>query len=127
MPATKPPTVERNANRSGAGRLLHDGAGTHAGAEDGHLKSRVIKRSLVVGGHKTSVSLEDVFWNDLRSIAESRKLNLSKLVASIDANRQHCNLSSAIRLFVFENNRDRREEEPQAPSTNEPGKASVRR
>lgn len=70
---------------------------------DGHLKSRVIKRSLVVGGHKTSVSLEDVFWNELRSIAEDRHLHLSQLVGSIDADRQHCNLSSAIRLFVFEN------------------------
>lgn len=72
-------------------------------AGDGHLKSRVIKRSLVVGGHKTSVSLEDVFWNELRWIAENRHLHLSQLVGSIDADRQHCNLSSAIRLFVFQN------------------------
>ena len=69
---------------------------------DGHLKSRVIKRSLVVGGHKTSVSLEDVFWNELRAIAHNRGLHLSQLVGSIDADRQYCNLSSAIRLFVFE-------------------------
>lgn len=72
-------------------------------ASDGHLKSRVIKRSLVVGGHKTSVSLEDVFWNELRWIAGNRHLHLSQLVGSIDADRQHCNLSSAIRLFVFQN------------------------
>lgn len=72
-------------------------------ASDGHLKSRVVKRSLVVGGHKTSVSLEDVFWNELRWIADNRHLHLSQLVGSIDADRQHCNLSSAIRLFVFEN------------------------
>jgi predicted DNA-binding ribbon-helix-helix protein len=70
---------------------------------DGHLKSRVMKRSLVVGGHKTSVSLEDVFWNELRWIAGNRHLHLSQLVGSIDADRQHCNLSSAIRLFVFQN------------------------
>jgi len=70
---------------------------------DGHLKSRVIKRSLVVGGHKTSVSLEDVFWHELRAIAHERHLPLSQLVGSIDAGRQHCNLSSAIRVFVFEN------------------------
>lgn len=70
---------------------------------DGHLKSLVIKRSLVVGGHKTSVSLEDVFWNELRWIAKNRHLHLSQLVGRIDADRQHGNLSSAIRLFVFQN------------------------
>ncbi len=75
-------------------------------SSDGHLKSRVVKRSLVVGGHKTSVSLEDVFWNALRSIAHERHLHLSELVGSIDSERQHCNLSSAIRLFVFEHLRD---------------------
>jgi predicted DNA-binding ribbon-helix-helix protein len=71
-------------------------------SDDGHLKSRVIKRSLVVGGHKTSVSLEDVFWNALRTIAHNRGIHLSQLVGTIDSERQHCNLSSAIRLFVFE-------------------------
>jgi predicted DNA-binding ribbon-helix-helix protein len=71
-------------------------------SDDGHLKSRVIKRSLVVGGHKTSVSLEDVFWNALRTIAHNRHIHLSQLVGTIDSERQHCNLSSAIRLFVFE-------------------------
>ena len=75
-------------------------------AADGHLKSRVIKRSIVVGGHKTSVSLEDLFWHALRSIAQSRGLHLSQLVGSIDAERQHGNLSSAIRLFVFQHSRN---------------------
>lgn len=69
---------------------------------DGHLKSRVVKRSLVVGGHKTSVSLEDVFWNALRLIAHNRHVTLSEMVGNIDSERQHCNLSSAIRLFVFD-------------------------
>lgn len=79
-------------------------------SSDGHLKSRVIKRSLVVGGHKTSVSLEDVFWNELRMIAHDRHLHLSELVGSIDSERQHCNLSSAIRLFVFEHSRHHAED-----------------
>jgi predicted DNA-binding ribbon-helix-helix protein len=70
--------------------------------ENGHLKSRVVKRSLVVGGHKTSVSLEDAFWYELRAIAQRRHMHLSQLVGAIDAERRHCNLSSAIRLFVFE-------------------------
>lgn len=68
----------------------------------GYLRSRVLKRSIVVGRHKTSVSLEDVFWQELRSIAHDLGLHLSQLVARIDADRQHGNLSSAIRLFVFE-------------------------
>jgi predicted DNA-binding ribbon-helix-helix protein len=71
-------------------------------ASEGHLKSRVVKRSLVVGGHKTSVSLEDAFWLELRAIAQSLGVHLSQLVGSIDLERQHSNLSSAIRLFVFE-------------------------
>ncbi len=68
----------------------------------GYLRSRVLKRSIVVGRHKTSVSLEDVFWQELRQIARDLGLHLSQLVARIDAERQHGNLSSAIRLFVFE-------------------------
>lgn len=68
----------------------------------GHLRSQVTKRSLVVGGHKTSVSLEDAFWLELRSIAHNLGVHLSQLVGSIDSERQHSNLSSAIRLFVFE-------------------------
>jgi predicted DNA-binding ribbon-helix-helix protein len=73
---------------------------------DGHLRSRVIKRSLVVGGHKTSVSLEDAFWIELRSIAQTIGVHLSQLVGSIDSERQYNNLSSAIRLFVFEYRRN---------------------
>lgn len=68
----------------------------------GYLRSRVLKRSIVVGRHKTSVSLEDVFWQELRHIAHDLGLHLSQLVARIDAERQHGNLSSAIRLYVFE-------------------------
>lgn len=68
----------------------------------GYMRSRVLKRSIVVGRHKTSVSLEDVFWQELRNIAADSGMHLSQLVARIDAERQHGNLSSAIRLFVFE-------------------------
>jgi predicted DNA-binding ribbon-helix-helix protein len=62
----------------------------------------VFKRSIVVGGHKTSVSLEDAFWNGLKEIAAERHMNLSELVAEIDVQRQHGNLSSALRLFVLD-------------------------
>lgn len=65
------------------------------------MTSRVVKRSIVLAGHKTSVSLEDAFWNGLREIAGERRIALSNLVAAIDRDRQLGNLSSAIRLFVL--------------------------
>ena len=69
------------------------------------MKSPVVKRSIVIAGHKTSVSLEDAFWKALKDIANGRKLTLSDLVASIDTDRHHGNLSSAIRLFVLDHYR----------------------
>jgi predicted DNA-binding ribbon-helix-helix protein len=71
------------------------------------MKSPVVKRSIVIGGHKTSVSLEDAFWKGLKEIATARGLTLSDLVAAIDSERQHGNLSSAIRLFVLDHYRNR--------------------
>jgi predicted DNA-binding ribbon-helix-helix protein len=70
------------------------------------MKSPVIKRSIVIAGHKTSVSLEDAFWKGLKEIADDRNLTLSDLVSSIDTDRQHGNLSSAIRLFVLDHFRN---------------------
>lgn len=69
------------------------------------MKSPVVKRSIVITGHKTSVSLEDAFWSGLKDIASSRNMTLSELVASIDADRRQGNLSSAIRLFVLDHYR----------------------
>jgi predicted DNA-binding ribbon-helix-helix protein len=66
------------------------------------MKSPVVKRSIVIAGHKTSVSLEEAFWQGLKDIAESRRMTLSDLVGAIDAGREHANLSSAIRLFVLD-------------------------
>jgi predicted DNA-binding ribbon-helix-helix protein len=65
------------------------------------MKSPVIKRSIIIAGHKTSVSLEDAFWKGLKDIATDRHMTLSDLVATIDSGRPHGNLSSAIRLFVL--------------------------
>ena len=70
------------------------------------MKSPVIKRSIVIAGHKTSVSLEDAFWTSLKDIADDRNVTLSDLVSSIDTDRQHGNLSSAIRLFVLRSYQD---------------------
>jgi len=69
------------------------------------MKSPVVKRSIVIAGHKTSVSLEDAFWKGLKDIANGREVTLSDLVASIDTDRRHGNLSSAIRLFVLDHYR----------------------
>jgi predicted DNA-binding ribbon-helix-helix protein len=66
------------------------------------MKSPVVKRSIVVAGHKTSVSLEEAFWNGMKEISGLRNMTLSELVGEIDGNRQQGNLSSAIRLFVLD-------------------------
>ena len=66
------------------------------------MKSPIIKHSVVVDGHKTSVSLEDQFWDSLRELADEANVPLGKLVEQIDEGRKHANLSSAIRLFVLE-------------------------
>jgi predicted DNA-binding ribbon-helix-helix protein len=65
------------------------------------MNSANIKRSIVRNGQKTSVSLEDEFWDGLREIAATQKAKLSTLVRQIDQGRQGNNLSSAIRVFVF--------------------------
>jgi len=66
------------------------------------MKSLVVKRSIVVSGHKTSVSLEDAFWRGIKEIASGRNITLSDLVTTVDSDRQQGNLSSAIRLFVLD-------------------------
>jgi predicted DNA-binding ribbon-helix-helix protein len=68
-------------------------------------RSSVIKRSIVVAGHKTSVSLEDAFWQGLKEIAGRRESTLSDIVAAIDGERSYGNLSSAIRLYVLDHYR----------------------
>jgi predicted DNA-binding ribbon-helix-helix protein len=70
-------------------------------------KSLVVKRSIIVAGHKTSVSLEDAFWKAVKEIASVHGTTVSNLVSSIDTRREHGNLSSAIRLYVLDFYRDR--------------------
>ena len=69
------------------------------------MKSLVAKRSIAIAGHKTSVTLEEAFWNGLKEIASDRNLTLSELVSAIDSERPNANLSSAIRLFVLDHYR----------------------
>jgi predicted DNA-binding ribbon-helix-helix protein len=66
------------------------------------MGSTIVKRSIVLAGHKTSVSLEDAFWKSLKQIAISRGTTLSGLVTSIDVERRQGNLSSCLRLFVLD-------------------------
>jgi predicted DNA-binding ribbon-helix-helix protein len=71
------------------------------------MKSPVVKRSIVIGGHKTSVSLEGPFWMSMKEISAERQMTLSHLVGEIDSIRQQGNLSSAIRLYVLDHFRSR--------------------
>ena len=65
------------------------------------MKSLVVKHSVNLDGHRTSISLEEVFWTALKDIAHERCETLKNLITSIDANRQSANLSSALRIFVL--------------------------
>jgi predicted DNA-binding ribbon-helix-helix protein len=75
------------------------------------MRSAVVKHSVVIAGRKTSVSLEDDFWESLRQIAHARGETLSHLINRINANRQFANLSSALRLFVLGFYRDQPQRE----------------
>ena len=72
------------------------------------MKSSVIKRSVMVGGHHTSISLEDEFWSWLKEIARARGASLAQILIEIDTTREQKNLSSAIRLFVLSHVRDQK-------------------
>jgi predicted DNA-binding ribbon-helix-helix protein len=82
-------------------------AGNKRSRTEGPLgrKSAIVKRSIELHGHKTSVSLEDQFWDGLRDIAERTRTPLPMLLQTIDAQRGYANLSSAIRVYVLEHHR----------------------
>lgn len=65
------------------------------------LSGRTVKHSLAIAGHRTSISLETAFWEELKTIAKARGQPLARLVAAIDAQRGGANLSSALRVFVL--------------------------
>lgn len=70
-------------------------------AADQFISGRVVKRSLAVAGHRTSVSLESAFWEELKRIALEKGCSLAALVAEVDAARGEANLSSALRVFAL--------------------------
>ncbi|QGM94664.1 ribbon-helix-helix domain-containing protein [Methylocystis rosea] len=69
---------------------------------------RVVKHSVIIAGHRTSVSLEDAFWRALKDIAAQEDVSLAALIARVDAGRGEANLSSALRVFVLERIQQRR-------------------
>jgi predicted DNA-binding ribbon-helix-helix protein len=81
-----------------------------------HRPSAVVKRSVVVAGHKTSVTLEDAFWTVLKDIARSRDMTLSAIIGQIDHEPHSGNLSSTIRLFVLEEARARQQASRMPPA-----------
>lgn len=66
-------------------------------------RSAIVKRSLTISGHRTSVSIEDAFWRRLKTLATARGRSIGAMIAEIDAARGGANLSSAIRVYVLEN------------------------
>jgi predicted DNA-binding ribbon-helix-helix protein len=71
------------------------------------MKSAIVKRSVVIAGQKTSVSLEDSFWSALKELAAEQNVPLCELVTRVNARRSGGNLSSALRLFILEHFRER--------------------
>jgi predicted DNA-binding ribbon-helix-helix protein len=76
------------------------------------MQSANVKRSIVIRGHKTSVTLEEPFWSGLWEIARGKGYTLGRLVAEIDSERAGSNLSSAIRMYVLEHFRALHEMRP---------------
>ena len=66
------------------------------------MKSQVIKRSVMIDGHKTSICLEDAFWSSLKAIAQAQGATVAQTITTIDKTREQSNLSSAVRLFVLD-------------------------
>lgn len=80
------------------------------------MKSMIVKRSILRDGHKSSVSLEDEFWTELRKIADRENMTVSALVGKIDQDGNSGNLSSAIRVFILNDFRTRSLADGQRPA-----------
>ncbi|QZO00725.1 ribbon-helix-helix domain-containing protein [Chenggangzhangella methanolivorans] len=99
--------VDALGSRQAEGIVVQGILAGESAAEPREFNPDIVKRSVVVAGHKTSVSLEDAFWHALKDIARERSVSLRGLVAEIDASRRGGNLSSAVRLFVLDHYRRR--------------------
>ena len=78
-------------------------------SETGNPSTDIIKHSVSIAGHRTSVSLERKFWELFQESAKRQSLSINELITEIDATRQG-NLSSAIRLYVLEELLDEKSE-----------------
>ncbi len=83
-----------------------DSKGLQVSGEDDRLR----KRSVLIAGHKTSLSLEPVFWRALKQAAAEEAVSINKLVEHIDRQRRS-NLSSAVRVFLFKRYRSASDED----------------
>ena len=90
------------------------------------MNSTVKKRSIVIGSHKTSISLEDKFWICLRQIARERSTTASELIGMVDEMRNGGNLSSTIRVFVLNHYRNTVESNQILPANEEGGDLPTR-
>ena len=88
------------------------------------MKSPVIKRSILLAGHKTSVSLEEAFWQGLKEIANRRNMSVSALIGTIDNRRAEGNLSSCIRLFVLDHFRSLASAQPAETQVRQDGRTT---
>lgn len=70
---------------------------------DGFKRSLIVKHSVSIGRHRTSISMEKVFLDKLKAICRLQGKSMKKIIEEIDGKRDHENLSSAIRIFVLEN------------------------
>lgn len=77
-------------------------SGGRGATNERYVTSGMTRHSIIINGHKTSVSLEETFWVILKEIATSKGAQVSDVIADIDAAREHNNLSSAIRVFVLD-------------------------
>lgn len=85
------------------------------------MKSNIVKRSVMIDGRSTSISLEDAFWEEFKKIASDWNLTAYQLVTDIEAKYPHLNLSSTLRLFVLENvRRNRNRKMPETGSAASP-------
>jgi len=73
---------------------------------------RVVKHSLMIAGHRTSISLEDAFWTELKKCSAARNMSLAGLVTEIDGTRGQANLSSAIRVYLLKRTKQSARPEP---------------
>ena len=101
MPKILPAHCERRATNALMTALRRRCGATIDTLNSMPRSSPIVKRSIVVGGHKTSITLEEAFWTELKTIALTEKMTTAELVTRIDGTREQGNLSSAIRLFVL--------------------------